>query len=91
MNANTPGPWRVGIDPAVVWQENGAETMIAVLKEGADVEREANARLIAAAPDLVSSLRLALNTLGAKGGPSAAERDMAMASARIALRKAGQL
>jgi hypothetical protein len=40
---------------------------------------------------LVSSLRLALTTLGKPKGPTAAERDMAMASARIALRKAGQL
>lgn len=53
-----------------------------------EAERIANIALLVAAPDMKSALRLALSTLGSKGGPTAAERDGAMASIRIALRKA---
>ncbi len=44
--------------------------------------------LIAAAPLMRDTLRLALRTMGAKGGPTAGERDAAMASIRHALRTA---
>jgi hypothetical protein len=92
--SHTPGPWKaddkgmirpVAPKPGHVNRPAICTTVALTVPND---EREANAALLAAAPDMYSALRLALNTLGARGGPTAAERDMAMASIRIALRKA---
>jgi hypothetical protein len=57
--AHTPGPWRIGAPPP-----NGEQTigtnyglMVAVATTGVGVESIANARLIAAAPDLLESIK----------------------------------
>lgn len=69
---HTPGPWRIGTPPP-----NGEQTigtnyglMVAVATTGAGVESIANARLIAAAPDLVFQLLAAANYIDALGGDS---------------------
>ncbi len=58
MSDFTPGPWRIGTPPP-----NGEQTigttqglMVAVATTGASVPTKANARLIAAAPDLLEAL-----------------------------------
>lgn len=55
----TPGPWRIGTPPP-----NGEQTigttqglMVAVATTGVSVPTKANARLIAAAPDLLDALK----------------------------------
>jgi hypothetical protein len=69
---HTPGPWRVGIDGVSVWQADGPETKIVHTREGTGPERRANARLIAAAPEMLEALYSALNTEGI--GPEQAEK-----------------
>lgn len=59
---HTPGPWRVGISKHTVYQVAAPELRIALCsdleeKGGREAEK-ANARLIAAAPDLLEALRL---------------------------------
>lgn len=49
----TPGPWRVGIDRRAIWDDE--DRCIAVAKSETH-QLEANARLIAAAPDLYEAL-----------------------------------
>ena len=58
MSDFTPAPWRIGTPPP-----NGEQTigttqglMVAVATTGASVPTKANARLIAAAPDLLEAL-----------------------------------
>lgn len=53
---HTPGPWRVGVNPAIV-AEAASDRWIAVCDEGFAVPKEqqhANARLIASAPNLLA-------------------------------------
>lgn len=53
---HTPGPWRVGeryMDMVDVWSENGAGYLVARATCG-EVPGEANARVIAAAPELLA-------------------------------------
>ena len=61
MSEYTPGPWRVGIDRESVGEVNPPEAKIAMTREGTTPEREANARLIAAAPDLLEALHKIVN------------------------------
>jgi hypothetical protein len=63
--AHTPGPWKVHIDDNAIWVEppNPADSVICDLR-GRDAavltdEDEANADLIAAAPDLLKAAKLA--------------------------------
>lgn len=81
MSAHTPGPWTVEIDR---WHYDTASTVVAgaerptfpfrellVQVGGTDVGRqEANARLIAAAPELLDALTSASNYIDALGGVS---------------------
>lgn len=57
---HTPGPWNIGTkNGARVWSENG-ETLIADADVSESLRKEikkANARLIAAAPDLLAALK----------------------------------
>jgi hypothetical protein len=59
MSKHTPGPWNIGTkNGARVWSENG-ETLIADADASESLRKEikkANARLIAAAPDLLEAL-----------------------------------
>lgn len=62
MTQHTPGPWNIGTkNGARVWSENG-ETLIADANASESLRKEikkANARLIAAAPDLLEALESA--------------------------------
>lgn len=65
MSDHTPGPWSVnfGMRPPRIWAAAAPETTICDMPRW-DIEhwaeREANARLIAAAPDLLDACRVAL-------------------------------
>lgn len=82
----TPGPWRIGTPPP-----NGEQTigtlnglMVAVATTGAEMEEtKANARLIAAAPELLEALQSVLDNCLDSEGLCAAH-----AKARAAIAKA---
>ena len=86
MNKHTPGPWlRIGTD---VGNENWpiATMSIMSLVNMKKEEREANARLIAAAPELLSALQGLLK--GIFDGPDEANAAMLVAKACDAINKA---
>lgn len=90
---HTPGPWKQGMESghamSTVYAYEGGIILCEVNTSAPeDGECEANARLIAAAPGLLEALRLCRNILCAKGGPSAKERALGAATARIAIAKA---
>ena len=68
---HTPGPWRIGTAPPNGEQAIGTirGMMVAVATTGVGMEKEtlANARLIAAAPELLEALKLAANALDKMG------------------------
>ena len=67
MSKHTPGPWKIGAPPPNGEQTIGTEAgmMVAVATTGVGMEEEtlANARLIAAAPDLLEALIEMTNAL----------------------------
>lgn len=72
---HTPGPWRVGpVDDTIVTDAAGKE-VAAIDGDYNDPDTwplmEANARLIAAAPDLLAALRRAKETIRVWHGPNA--------------------
>ena len=62
MIKNTPGPWVY--HSGMVWKDDGSEDGIPIARmdretpQTVPVERDANARLIAAAPEMLKALRL---------------------------------
>ena len=82
----TPGPWRIGTPPPNGEQTIGALNglMVAVATTGVEMEvTEANARLIAAAPELLEALQSVLENCLDSEGLCAAH-----AKARAAIAKA---
>lgn len=79
MSAHTPGPWVTHSNAASVqgpqervakyWQAPGTYQIIADCSHAATggTDREANARLIAAAPDLLACLKEALGEIECEG------------------------
>ena len=69
MSKHTPGPWHIGAPPPNGEQTIGTQQglMVAVATTGSGVPTEANARLIAAAPDLLSALQVAELVLRERG------------------------
>ena len=62
MSKHTPGPWTQGIkDNTCVWLDGNVEidgmTMMSNFSLWIDCNTEANARLVAAAPDLLEALK----------------------------------
>lgn len=84
LNA-TPGPWRVGVAGPNMCPTVGTEggLMTAMVVHGEDHPTEANARLIAAAPDLFAVVEEWLAV-----GNDLAARKAVREKARAALRKA---
>jgi len=72
MSEFIPGPWNIGTkNGARVWSENG-ETLIADADVSESLRKEikkANARLIAAAPDLLEALKVARHMIVEDGTP----------------------
>jgi hypothetical protein len=95
MSNPTPGPWRVmnyGRERAdgrfnilAVWVDDNSRQIATVGNEVWDEEHEANARLIAAAPDLLAvteAFRRECLRQGIKFGPLIADAEAAIAKAR---------
>ena len=58
MSEHTPGPWTSYTGTHSIWAEGQrAICVMTGARKTADMERDANARLIAAAPDLLTSLQ----------------------------------
>lgn len=90
QSGHTPGPWRVNEDTCVIAGHADAPFAVAQVYMGSD----ANARLIAAAPDLLRALELALGQLeGSKPlsgvHASSLRADIEIARAAIAKAKGG--
>ena len=87
---HTPGPW-FAIQYANQWNiqsKDGYEGALTnVLDEDEDVNAEANARLIAAAPELLEALIMCLNLVGAAANESEPARN-AWEKAKVAIAKA---
>ena len=87
MSEHTPGPWTSYTGTHSIWAEGQrAICVMTGARKTADMERDANARLIAAAPDLLESLRelaeLAVMQFGAP--PPGADGPLQKALAAIA-------
>ena len=95
MNEHTPGPWEVVGQGVYSFERPTTQIVRGVRPQGAERTQEgwANAKLIAAAPDLLAALEDALPYLEDAAsawdadGPNAA--DHALDVARYALKKAG--
>ena len=74
---HTPGPWRIGTAPPNGEQAIGTirGMMVAVATTGVGMEKEtlANARLIAAAPELLDALQGMLEVFGDEFGIGSSE------------------
>lgn len=78
MSKHTPGPWRTHLcDGTLVIDSDGvpvATTTGDYESEDEYAVMEANARLIAVAPDMLAALKAVVEFSGAHGGPYAAAR-----------------
>jgi len=63
MNKFTPGPWEAAPDGNVISEQQGIVERIAVSILCGKARREANARLIAAAPDMLELLERTIKRL----------------------------
>jgi hypothetical protein len=66
MNAHTPGPWQTTDEKdrrGWLYIEGNYEVLARITGSPDDVEAQANARLIAAAPELLEALRIAEGAL----------------------------
>ena len=89
----TPGPWRVGptaLVPTVTRIQAGHALIASVYRAGeGDSQREGNARLIAAAPDLLAALqKIAYEPFGASDATHATVLNDITTFARAAIAKA---
>ena len=95
--AATPGPWKVSVDPrpvktrCIVHEEPKGTRLFSrhvatVSIHGPDVENEANAHLLAAAPDLLAACKQAVEFLD--NGPGGTGIDAACVRVRAAIAKA---
>lgn len=101
MTKHTPGPWHSGTVPHIVYDMGGWAVCNTITYHGKHEkgEDEANARLIAAAPDLLAALHDAAallevytNTTG-RNGPNVTTHGQALATireGRAAIAKATQ-
>lgn len=87
---HTPGPWRVGMAGPNLCPTVGTECglMTAMVAHGNNHPTEANARLIAAAPELYEALEALMAFDGARGTYDASKAYDAKQAAEKALAKA---
>lgn len=88
-NQHTPGPWAVSPYNNIV-SKNGTVAKTEQMPGNDDAERKANARLIAAAPDLLSALSRIADYLDGVNNGTRAEVDTSWVGqvARAAIAKA---
>lgn len=90
---HAPGPWKLAgrVPERHAIAINDSDGLLVAEARGAGGPWSIvgfNARLIAAAPELLAALKLALLTLNARNGPLASERDAASEQARAAIARA---
>jgi hypothetical protein len=96
---HTPGPWKLWDDQPSEWTVRasaGPEYLSGVVAtvrvdwiyEHQREQQRANARLIAAAPEMLEALRLVTSTLNARDGHTLAEKLYATKVGRAAIAKA---
>lgn len=96
MSKHTPGPWKVGAASSAVYEPSNDARAIALMPTAnwAIETREANARLIAAAPELLAALREAVPYMEAELARAfpphnpASPLSLALKGARAAIAKA---
>ena len=91
MKAHTPGPWRVGIRPGpIVYGQQGEQVANLHVPMVESDENKANARLIAAAPELLAALDAIVRQMdqGGQGSTQVFNRDACIQRARAAIAKA---
>lgn len=86
---HTPGPWRIGVSSAVEGRAfDGSWKFVAFpVRGGTPDQADTNARLIAAAPELLAALKAALAEIGGEGGIGAVV-DVLESAGRAAIAKA---
>lgn len=86
MSKHTPGPWRITGDGHHIVPDIMGPTDCAIAEMVLGPHREANAAVIAAAPDMLEALKFALTPLDAlaDGRPRDAERFIKRAAAVVA-------
>ena len=95
MNTFTPGPWTategIGSELLVRWKVVSGRHCVAGIALTGTYESEANARAVAALPDLVAALRNLVNDIDNSHGTLAIwpVGDPHLTAARAALAKAG--
>lgn len=82
---HTPGPWHEGSHRSI---ESQSGTLCEVYSHMGIAEADANQKLIAAAPDLLASLREALKIVDAYRRASGGDGDITAMNARAAIAKA---
>jgi len=64
---HTPAPWKCDLVSLKIWANDGNTEIARTSSDVSISEEEANARLISAAPDLLSALDSLLNKINAHG------------------------
>jgi hypothetical protein len=83
VSGHTPGPWRANFEDGIIFGKNDEVVCSDGTGVFAAIPNDADARLIAAAPDLLEALKLCI--LQVQGGPYG---DSAVAVAEAAIAKA---
>ena len=82
---HTPGPWNYDRSGYSLYVNSGRELVTALSMDGKRLETsEANARLIAAAPDLLEALKSVIAWLDASDESAFSDSQLALARAAIA-------
>lgn len=93
-NTHTPGPWHLGLSQSgrrFVYSSRGEQPLmpnVKLNKTGVTREMEANARLIAAAPEMLEALKSAENFVDDHSEESYAAGQTLLARIRAAISKA---
>lgn len=83
---HTPGPWAIPSRDSGVTVNAGSAIIAEVYPQGANTAQRANAKLIAAAPDMAEALRQISTTVAPKGSHAAIMKriaDRALAKAGL--------
>ena len=89
MSTHSPGPWRFDEKECDIYRESDSTTIAVFSAEALPyLPRAADARLMAAAPELLEALELMLSQYGCSCGTSGCNKCTDIDIAREAIRKA---
>ena len=63
MAKHTPGPWDYDMGDFSIYQVETSDVVAELFSDHSRAEQEANARLVAAAPELLEALKMAVHVL----------------------------